>query len=86
MEVLEDGTYDAVLSYGTPLQAPRGIGLYVDGVEQGVFKVPPHAANNFAIDQTSTIPSVKLSKGRHLLTIITYVNGVNLSNIDFIKK
>lgn len=82
VQVRSAGLYQAVLKYGTPIPAPRGVLLLVDGHPAGEIPITAHAANHFGVDTESVLKGIKLTEGKHLLTLIFLRSGVNLSTLE----
>ena len=78
-----DGVYQATLRYGTPQPKLRPFLLLVDGVKAGEFPIPPHAAADFRTDTDSVLADLRLTAGRHVLTLISQAGGANIAYIDF---
>ncbi len=83
VDVRKTGIYRAVLHYGTPLPQKDGFLLLVDGIPSGKFPLVPHKDHGFGIDSESVLPNLKLTEGKHVLTLIALGNSINITFIDF---
>jgi len=83
VEVEADGVYQATLRYGTPQRNLRPFLLLVDGVIAGKFAIPPHEFPDYRTDSDSVIADIRLTAGRHVLTLISQASGANIAYIDF---
>ncbi len=86
VDVKESGTYRATMHYGTPVYNPRDIILLVDGKIGGRFDIIRHdPAKGFSLGSYAHI-DVKLTKGKHVFTLVFERGAINLTHIDFKLK
>ena len=86
VDVQKDGIYRASMYYGTPVYNPRDIILLADGKIAGRFDIISHdPAKGFSLGSYAHC-DVKLTRGKHVFTLVFERGAVNLTHIDFKLK